>query len=133
MRSAKGHGVGTMGDSQQKKNKPKNEADSPERRDISYYLDARDCDERMTSQLSLKSGRLLALREKLLAIPDREFEVAMCAIEQIVASLVEKPGSEKTKDQRLTKQELREFADRASKGNSTTNASPSSVSQVSRV
>ncbi len=62
--------------------------------DLFYYFDAQEKNLLDYGRLGRKTGQVLALRSRLLSLPDGEFESAMGAIEKIVGpSSLERNGS----------------------------------------
>ena len=68
-------------DKEKQKNEPKVKLS-----DLFYYFDSQERNRLDQGRLGRKSGQVLALREKLLCLPEPEFDVAIRTIEQIVGS-----------------------------------------------
>ncbi len=54
--------------------------------ELQYYFDAQQRDFLDRGAIGRKSGEFLALRDKLLALPDAEFEVAMKTLRNLVST-----------------------------------------------
>ncbi len=52
--------------------------------DLFFYFDSQEKDWLDQGRLGRKNGQVLALRQKLLSMPDTEFDMAITAIERIV-------------------------------------------------
>ncbi len=63
--------------------------------DLHYYFDAQEKDTIDSGGYSRKSREVLALRDRLLALPDRDFEVTIKAMRSLVDS---PPGEDSTAD-----------------------------------
>ncbi len=60
--------------------------DSVDLDDLAYYFDAVAKDRYDQGQLGRRHGQVLALREKLLALPEFEFDAAIKTIEKLVSN-----------------------------------------------
>ena len=74
----------------------KNQNDDIDLEDLRYYFDSQRRDSIDSSRVGRKSGQVLALRNKLLSLPEEEFNVAIRTLEQMVDSAPKNGDSDKT-------------------------------------
>jgi hypothetical protein len=100
-------------------------------RDIAYYLDAQQHNVSDHDGHSRKNGQFFALRERLFRLSDDEFEIAIRAIEGIVASINGSTPSNGVGQSPMNPDDIREFTELAKK--SVSAPTTSSVKNISRV
>ena len=73
---------------------------------IWFFLDAQERDRMDASHLSAKNGQILALKQKLLALPSTQFEAAMKMITKLVEDTSKKDTEKKEADDKKKKATL---------------------------
>jgi len=94
---------------------------------LSFYFDAVQRDSLDLGRTSRKSGQVLALRQKLLALPDTEFEAAIKTIEKLVEGVA--PTTDQAADVRRNRRDAIELFERTADVASR-KAAPEKISRV---
>lgn len=83
--------------------------------ELCYYFDSVERDRIDQGQLGRKTSHILAIREKLMALPTPEFEAAIKTITRLVADV--KPKDAFLANQELKKREALELFEKTSQAN----------------
>jgi hypothetical protein len=97
---------------------------------VEYYFDAVDRDRLEAAGTSRKSGEVLALRERLLKLPDGQFEAAMKTVRALVEEAARNDGREGPEETGVRRRAARTLYDgvAASKGRGNAGSSTGKVS-----
>ena len=74
--------------------------------ELRYYFDAEQRDSIDRGSMSRKSGEVLALREKMVLLPDQKFDLAMKTMKKMVDESMPSGESETKEERAETAQEL---------------------------
>jgi hypothetical protein len=96
--------------------------------DLFYYFDSQERDGLDKGKLGLKMGQILSIREKLLSMPELEFNSTIKIMEKILSDNKKDDDNSKKKSGSLMRAEIQEIINRSA--NSITNVSTSQVNSV---
>ncbi len=83
---------------------------------LAFYFDSQEKDSLDHGRLGRKTGQVLALREKLLAMPEAEFDMAIRTIEKLVSGVNANMTMDKErKDRKERRSNAQELYERSSK------------------
>lgn len=108
----------------------KNEKTPATLSDLCYYFDAVECDRLGQGALGRKTAQVLTLKQKLLSLPEPEFDAAIKTIEKLVD--VKSANADQANGGRFTpsRREALELFERTAETTGRNNSAPEKVSRV---
>ena len=97
--------------------------------DLAYYFDSVECDRLDSGALGRKAAQVLTLRQKLLSLPEPEFDAAIKTLEKLVESNASASAAANAQRVKPSRREALELFERTADSSTRTNA-PEKISRV---
>lgn len=99
-------------------------------RDLAFYFDSIECDVMDHGALGRKNAQVLTLKQKLLALPEPQFDAAIKTIAKLVDDSASARAAADAARLSPTKREAIELFERTSESTAARNTAPERVSRV---